>query len=159
MTDPSNLPADLSDDREPTGNTVYSRRAFIGRTVTLGALVGLPGLLTACGGEDDAEVPGAETIDESPDASAASPDDILASECEGYDALTEQDLQTRETLGYVDNTPDPEKLCTNCQFYNQPEAGASCGGCQLFQGPVAPDGYCNSWVIAAGQAPADPGTT
>ena len=121
--------------------------------------MGLPSLLAACGGgEDDAEVPGAETIDESPDASAVA-GNVQASECEGYDALTEQDLQTRQTLGYVDNSPDPAKLCSNCQFYNQPEGDSPCGGCQLFQGPVAPEGYCNSWVAMAGQAPADSTTT
>ena len=159
MTHPSNTPDAIPNDRESDATpTAYSRRAFLGRTATLGAIVGLPSLLTACGGGDENEAPGAETTDEAPDASVAA-GDVQASECEGYDALTEQDLQTRQTLGYVDNSPDPAKLCNNCQFYNQPEGGSPCGGCQLFQGPVAPEGYCNSWVAMAGQAPADTATT
>lgn len=122
----------------------YSRRAFLERAA-LGASLGFTGLLAACGGGEEG---GGEEVG-TPEEPAASVAEIQASECAGYDALTERELQTRQALGYVDNSPYPEQLCSNCQFYNQPEGDSPCGGCQLFAGPVAPGGYCNSWVIAA----------
>lgn len=99
-----------------------SRRRFL--AATAGAL-GLAPVLAACGGGSGVE----------------------AASCDGYDALTPQDLQARAALQYVDNTPIPAQRCDNCQFYVPAEGGASpCGGCQLFAGPVAPAGYCVSWV-------------
>ncbi|MFN3595993.1 MAG: high-potential iron-sulfur protein [Rubricoccaceae bacterium] len=106
-----------------------SRRAFVRRLAGLGALVvGGPALLTACGGGDDA---------------------ITAASCPGYDALTPQDRQMREALNYVDASPNPAQLCTNCQFYVPEEGGSRCGGCTLFAGPVAPGGWCSSWAARA----------
>ena len=55
----------------------------------------------------------------------------------------------RNTLNYVSESPIPDQLCSNCQFYNEPETGEVCGGCQLFAGPVHPDGYCTSWAAQA----------
>ena len=141
-----------ADDDKQVGragaHSSYSRRAFLERATALGAVLGLPSLLTACGGE------GGETSGET-----AAAEDVQASECAGYDTLTEAQLQTRQALGYVDDSPYPVQLCNNCQFYNQPEGDSPCGGCQLFAGPVAPEGYCNSWVAAteadAPVAPAD----
>jgi hypothetical protein len=102
-------------------------------------------VLAACGGgEQEAQETPAGTETES--APTGGDDQIVAAECEGYDALTEQDLQMRETLQYVDESPNPEELCSNCRFYNEPPAGEACGGCQLFKGPVAPDGWCSSWA-------------
>lgn len=120
---------------------LLSRRDFLGRFAVLGAAgLGATSLLAACGGGEQAPAT---------DGAAPSGDGVVAAQCEGYDALTEQDLQTRQTLGYVDESPNPEQLCSNCRFYNQPEGGSPCGGCQLFQGPVAPEGYCTSWAAMA----------
>ena len=126
-------------------NTSISRRDFLGRFAVIGAAgLGASSLLAACGGgEQPADAP-AETA---PGAPAA--DGVVAAQCEGYDALTEQDLQTRQTLGYVDDSPNPQQLCSNCRFYTQPTGGSPCGGCTLFAGPVAPGGYCNSWAALA----------
>ena len=55
----------------------------------------------------------------------------------------------RNSLQYVDNSPYPEKLCKNCEFW-QPEGAAECGGCQLIKGPIHPMGYCTSWVAMQG---------
>ena len=97
-----------------------NRRQFV---LASAAALGLAPLLSACGG-------GSEPT--------------AASECPGYDVLTPDQLQTRQALGYVDVTPQPEKRCDNCRFYNR--TGGACGGCQLFQGPVLAQGYCNSWA-------------
>ena len=99
-----------------------SRRHFL--ATSAGAL-GLGSVLAACGGGGGG---------------------VVAAECEGYDALSAADLQQRAALAYVDNSGVIGKKCNNCSFYVVPEGGSACGGCQLFAGPVAPEGYCTGWV-------------
>jgi hypothetical protein len=111
--------------------STVSRRTFIGQIV---AGVGISGLIAACGGEQ---------------TDSAQSANGQAGACSDYSGLTEQDLQVRESLDYVDVSPNPNEVCSNCQFYNQPEAGSVCGGCQLFAGPVSPGGYCISWALRA----------
>lgn len=136
-----------TDDSESRSSSSQSRRAFLGRFAALGAAgLGLSSVIAACGGGEQGggqEAPGAT---ESTPADGADAGQVVAADCEGYDALTEQDLQMRETLQYADESPNPEQLCNNCRFYNQPAEGEVCGGCQLFKGPVAPEGYCSSWA-------------
>ena len=96
-----------------------SRRRFL---ATTGAVLGLGPAFAACGGP------------------------VTADSCAGYDALTEGDLQMRAALQYVDASPRPDQLCSNCRFYQALAGGSDCGGCQLFAGPVAPGGYCTGWV-------------
>ena len=103
--------------------SVVSRRRFL---ASAGAAVGLAPLVAGCG--DGA---------------------IRAASCDGYGALDARALQQRQALGYVDVTPDPAQVCTNCTFYQESAPSAACGGCQLFAGPVAPAGYCASWVAGA----------
>lgn len=100
-----------------------SRRRFLAAT---GAALGLSPILAACGGGD-----------------------VTAASCEGYDQLTPEQLQARQNLNYVDVSVTPGQRCDNCRFYNAPEGGSPCGGCQLFAGPVAPAGWCSSWVAMA----------
>lgn len=102
-----------------------SRRRFL--ATSAGAL-GLSSVLAACGGGGDG---------------------VVAAQCEGYDALTPAELQQRAALAYVDESPVIGQLCNNCQFYVAEQAGAACGGCQLFAGPVAPEGYCTGWAAMA----------
>ena len=110
-----------------TNDSAPTRRRFL---VAAGGALGfvpLVTLLAGCGGGD---------------ATAAS--------CPGYSALTPEQLQARTALGYVDVTPVPGQRCDNCRFYNVPTGQTSpCGGCQLFQGPVSPGGYCRSWAAKA----------
>lgn len=119
-----------------------SRRDFLGRFAVLGAVGFGASSLAACGG-------GEQPAETAPGTTAPSGNGVVAAQCEGYDALTEQDLQTRRTLNYVDESPNPEQICSNCRFYTQPAGGSPCGGCTLFQGPVAPEGYCISWAALA----------
>ena len=126
---------------EPSGHAPappsVSRRAFLGRVAALGA--GASAVLAACGGDDAAPATAG--------GAAPATGGVVAAECEGYDLLTPEERQPRQALGYVDVSPNPTQLCSNCRFYNQPVGNAPCGGCQLFKGPVAPGGYCNSWAI------------
>ena len=100
-----------------------SRRRFL---ASAGAVLGVGPILSACGGGG-----------------------VTAASCEGYSALDAAALQQRQSLEYVDNSQVPGQRCDNCRFFNAPEGGSPCGGCQLFAGPVAPAGWCRSWVAAA----------
>ncbi len=152
MTDqtPNARASDAAGKDSPEG-AALSRRGFLGRALALGAAgLGAPALLAACGGGEN----GAAGNGAAQGGSAAGGEaDVVAAECAGFDQLTDQEMQMRQTLGYVDVTPDPDKLCTNCQFYETTYEGGGadspCGGCLLFAGPVAPDGYCNSWAAMA----------
>lgn len=73
-----------------------------------------------------------------------------ADPCTDVSAIPAADQQMRTTLQYVTATADPNKMCSNCQLYKAPEAGAACGGCSLFPGPVTAKGYCMSWVAKMG---------
>lgn len=120
-----------------TPESSRSRRSFLGRVLALGAAgLGGPALLAACGGG-------------STGGSTGGADVVEASSCEGYDALDASSLQMRDTLNYVDASPQEQQHCANCRFFTQPEAGSPCGGCQLFAGPVSPGGWCQSWTAPA----------
>ena len=114
-----------------------SRRSFLQRMSLLGAVsIGAGSLLSACGGGSETDTGDTDTGDT----------DVTADfSCTDTSGLTEQELATRENLGYVDESPDPEKLCSNCEFF-LPAGENECGGCTLIKGPIHPDGYCNSWV-------------
>lgn len=102
-----------------------SRRRFLAAT---SAALGLGPVLAACGGGG-------------PPSSA--------SQCEGYGSLTPEQIQSRQALNYVDQSPRADQVCANCRLYQAPPAQDACGGCQLFAGPVVPKGYCTGWVAAA----------
>ncbi len=121
-----------------------SRRHFIQRISLLGvAGVGAGALLSACGGGggEQAADTGAAT-----EGGAETQADAAFS-CTDTAGLTEGEVQTRQNLKYVDQTPEAGKLCNNCQFW-QPDAPIEgpCGGCQIVKGPIHPEGYCTSWV-------------
>lgn len=92
--------------------------------------------LAACGGGENG---GAG------DGSAAD-----SASCEGFATLTPQQRQLRQSLNYVDDSPNPAQNCANCRFWLAPAAGAACGGCQILpEQPVVASGYCTSWVAQA----------
>ena len=49
----------------------------------------------------------------------------------------------RDSLNYVEQSPDPSKTCKDCGFF-QP-ASDGCGSCQIFSGPANANGRCDSW--------------
>jgi hypothetical protein len=104
-----------------------SRRAFLSRITAAGAVLGTGSLLAACGGG------GAPTT---------------ASACDGYAALSPQDIQARQNFNYVDNSPNSLQNCANCSLYVPPAGEGACGGCQLFAGPVVANGWCSGWAAA-----------
>lgn len=116
-----------------------SRRAFLQR---LSFAAGAGSLFAACR---------AEPADETSAAGInMAPGEKAAFSCTDVSNLTEQEIQTRESLEYVDDSPHAEKKCNNCQFFEAPDAGEQCGGCQVVPGPIHPQGHCTSWVAAEG---------
>lgn len=138
MSDEKQVPA-LHDDAP-----LQDRRAFLRRFAALSAAgLGLSGMLAACGGGDQSG--GQAEPEASPNAAPEGAAAAVA-ECEDYSGLSEQELQKREALGYVPESPNANQVCSNCRFYQQPQGDDVCGGCTLFAGPVNPGGYCNSWA-------------
>jgi hypothetical protein len=42
--------------------------------------------------------------------------------------------------------PKGDQNCANCQFWIAPEGGAEMGGCQIVQGKIDPNAWCNLWA-------------
>lgn len=115
-----------------------SRREFLQKLTVLGtAGVVTPMVVSACGGGGGGEQTGTEG-DTAADAAGFS--------CTDTSGLSEQELQMRQNAEYVDATPNPEQYCANCQLFEEPTGGEQCGGCQVIQGPIHPEGYCTLWV-------------
>ena len=78
--------------------------------------------------------------------------DVMAQE-----QLDPSDAQAK-ALGYVHDTEEVDEAkwashdvsqnCANCQFWIEPEGDSKMGGCQIVQGKIAPDAWCNLWAAA-----------
>lgn len=106
-------------------STLLDRRTFLTRAALLGGAAAGAGLLAACGKGGG------------------------ALQCTDTAGLKPEDLGTRNSLNYVDASPDPTKLCSGCQLYVAAAEGA-CGGCTVVKGPINPNGYCISWAKKLG---------
>lgn len=126
----------------------FSRRDFL---ATLGVAGAAGAVLTACGGTTDQPAPQSATDREPMPADPGAPradgaGDVVASECPGYDNLSQDQRNIRQTLNYQDVSPQSGQYCDNCRFLVEDAALSPCIGCQLFEGPVAPRGWCSSWA-------------
>jgi hypothetical protein len=65
--------------------------------------------------------------------------------CSDLSKLTEEEKQIRKGYEYVAKSPFPNKLCSNCALWLAPETGKTCGGCDVMEGPINPNGHCNVW--------------
>jgi hypothetical protein len=54
-------------------------------------------------------------------------------------------LSTRQALGYVDVSADPQKTCEQCQQYLP--AAQQCGECKVLKGPINPRGTCRAFAL------------
>jgi hypothetical protein len=131
-----------SAENNNSGPSMVSRRGFLKRVVFIGA-AGLivPGLLSACSNEGSVE-----RTEPDPSGNAMEQGAEVTTACPATAELSAQDKATRQSLNYVDESPEPEKFCANCRFFKQPAATAACGGCEIVGGPIAAKGYCNTWV-------------
>lgn len=111
-----------------------SRRALLRRVALLGAGAGASWLLAACGGS---------SAPRSAEGGAGEGESMACAE-DGQVSIA--DAATRRALAYVDVSPREDQRCANCRFFKPPAGGASCGGCEIVSGPIAPNGYCNAWA-------------
>ena len=133
-----------------------SRRNFIQRISMIGiAGVGGSAILSACGSGDESgsQQSGSQQSGSESAATAEGSTSEASFACDDLSGLNEQEMNQREqmtsSLNYVAESPNSEKLCSNCALYVQPGEGEQCGGCTLFPGPVHPNGYCTSWAPAS----------
>ena len=117
---------------------------------SLTAVVG-GGLLSACAGPSGESEQQTESTIPPPveEESGMDNPEALGNEteaCNDLTGLSEVEIQQREQLQYVAQSPKEEQICANCRFW-QPEAYDNpCGGCQLLKGPVNPNGWCQTWA-------------
>jgi hypothetical protein len=82
------------------------------------------------------------------DAARATASGTAANACVDPAALSDADIQLRQSLGYADPSPEAHKACGGCEFFKADENG-KCGHCIILSGPVSPTGHCSSWAAAA----------
>jgi hypothetical protein len=70
----------------------------------------------------------------------------VADPCKDMTGVAPEELNKRTMFKYVDASADQNKVCSGCALYKPAAAGATCGGCTLFAGPVSDKGYCMSWA-------------
>lgn len=100
------------------------RRQFLARAAVLGlAAAGLPTLLSACKSGGGGEL-----------------------SCIDTSGLTEAQIQTRQSLHYVEASPRRDQTCANCAQYVAPAQQGNCGTCQIVPGPINPAGRCDNWT-------------
>jgi len=73
--------------------------------------------------------------------------------CTNTSSLTDEEVKARQTLEYADKSPDPQKMCDNCQQFILPPSGKGCGTCKVVKGPINPKGHCKSWLAKGAPAP------
>jgi hypothetical protein len=134
--------------------TKTDRRTFLTKAgiLSLTAFSGVA-LLQACGGspeEASSDSPSPKPAPAPAPAASEAATEAATADCDQYNSdLAESDLSVRESVGYVAESPEADKICKNCRFYQPDKFEGACGGCQLFvNGAVAPGGYCKSWAAA-----------
>ena len=115
---------------------VYDRREFIGKYFLLNSVIaGAAALLSGCDSKQDSQ--------QGKDAN------VKSNPCEDLSGVSKNDIEVRTKAAYVNKSPLPDNLCSNCNLHIPPAAGKECGGCLLFKGPVYPSGYCIYWAPRA----------
>ncbi|HYH57204.1 MAG TPA: high-potential iron-sulfur protein [Anseongella sp.] len=118
-------------------NGIYSRRKFIRGALFSGPVLLGTGLIAglaagACGRGKKTE--------------NAEGDSTPVNSCEDFSGVSQEELEKRKNLGYVEESPIPDNQCQNCNLWLPPAEGKECGGCTLFKGPVYASAYCTYWA-------------
>ena len=66
--------------------------------------------------------------------------------CQDVSALGEPEKAARSALQYTDKSPEKDRHCANCTYWQAPKDVAQCGGCTLVKGPIHPNGYCTAFA-------------
>ena len=64
-------------------------------------------------------------------------------ECADPKSLDSGAQSMRSSLNYVDASPDSDKTCSKCAFFEA--SGDGCGMCQLLHSPVNAKGHCDGF--------------
>lgn len=112
---------------------VCSRRKFIFATLSASSVLLGAGLLM---GSCDSK----KAVQEEEESTAS------VDSCSDLSGVSEAEIEKREKLGYVNESPIPDNRCDNCKLYLPSGADKACGGCMLFKGPVYASGYCTYWA-------------
>lgn len=136
-------------------DNIYSRRKFISKYLTAGAL--FSGALTFISIKALAQTkpkPKTQTPKKTTKTSAhpaakkttaAKP--AAVDPCDDYTGVSASDLDKRRKMAYVTQSPIPDSHCENCALHlPAAESKKECLGCMLFKGPVRPTGYCTYWA-------------
>lgn len=108
-------------------NKHLTRRHFIGRSLSIGA-VGVAGtFLAACGKKDEGP----------------------ADPCSDETGLSDTEKMVRKSSSYSLNSAHAKKRCDNCTHWSVAKPEAPCGGCKVVKGPIKAAGYCNLWLKKA----------
>ena len=101
-------------------------------------------LVAACGG-DAPKTESTTTPAETPAEVPAETAPAATADCNDLSGLSEVEVKQRESVGYVAASTEADKNCANCRFMQAGTQANGCNGCQLFKGPIVPEGYCKSW--------------
>lgn len=142
---PSRARSTSQEDRPRKG---VSRRGFIQKLSALGlAGFGASAVLAGCGSDDGS----GNGSGESASSTTTAANDLV---CDDLSSLSASEKERREAqiqaLQYVEQTEKPDQNCANCLFWQAPTGDSECGGCQLFPGPVNPNGWCSTWQAKVG---------
>lgn len=107
-------------------------------------LLGGSALLNSCGSSEETKPADSGSAAEKPKSMVEQP--AASGNCNDVTGIPEEEVKKRKAVQYVDKSTDPAKHCNICQLYKAPEGGSACGGCTLFQGPVADDASCISFA-------------
>jgi hypothetical protein len=66
--------------------------------------------------------------------------------CTDTSGLSADEIATRNTLKYVDQSMDQTKLCSGCQQFKPSPMSGTCGACAVVKGPIHPNGGCTAWA-------------
>lgn len=66
--------------------------------------------------------------------------------CTDTSGLKPDEVAARNSLAYVDQTPDPAKPCDACVQYVAAPSADACGSCKVVKGPINPKGNCKVWA-------------
>lgn len=66
-------------------------------------------------------------------------------------ALAAKNEALRKSLNYVDKSPKPNELCSNCSLFVAGKTPTARGGCRVIPGDdeIAPGGHCSAWAKKA----------
>lgn len=69
--------------------------------------------------------------------------------CADPSQLSEGEASMRAATHYTETSPDPQKMCGGCAYFDSAQAKAGCAACQILRGQVTAQGNCDSWSARA----------